>query len=505
MNRSLPPLLSCLLSFIAGAVIHLGFAPYNLWLPALAGLSIFATLISLAESGKMAFKNAFCFGAGLFGAGVNWVYVSIHIYGEVPAVLAFIFTAGFALFLALVFALPWLVLHKVAATKKLKLLCFPAFWFFSEWLRGWLLTGFPWLYLGYAHVEGPLSGWIPLIGVLGTGALLTVAASLLVYVIDKRSLNSGIAVLTGLIVIFGVGVLSAKTEWTSSRDVQIPITLVQPDIPLRDKWNPAKTKGILEALESNSQNAWQPGLLIWPEAAIPYTGPSAEPYIDFLDELSGQSDTAMITGLLTYDYEQNRYLNSIVGLGSADNIYHKQRLVPFGEYVPLENWLRGTMKFFDLPMSVISAGPAYQSPLQFNYQGQTFGLAPAICYEIAYTDLVRSLAKEADMLVTLSNDAWFGASIGPWQHMQIAQARALENQKPLARVTNNGITGLVNHHGAIVKVLPQFTRASLSSIIEPRSGTTPYTRYGNWLIILLIIGILAISIIYSGKVKRRED
>jgi len=501
MNKAL----QYLLVLIAGSLVHLSFAPYNVWLPALAGLALFATFISLSNSTKETFKLAFIFGAGLFGAGVNWVYVSIHIYGEVPVFLALVFTVGFVLFLALLFALPWLAFPKIACSRLLRLTCFPFMWFFSEWLRGWLLTGFPWLYLGYGQIEAPLSGLIPIIGVLGTGTIMAITVSLFVYCADKRTLKSATVTTFGIVLIWGLGFGLKDLEWTQSRDIQIPITLVQPDIPLRDKWNPDKTNEILEILETNSQPAWQSGLLIWPEAAIPYTGPSATPYIEFIDERSNQSDTAMIAGLLTYDVEQDRYLNSIVGLGKADNVYHKQRLVPFGEYVPLEDWLRGTMKFFDLPMSVISRGPANQLPLKFDYLDQTFNLAPAICYEIAYTGLVRSLSKNADMLVTLSNDAWFGASIGPWQHMQIAQARALENQKPLARVTNNGVTGLVNHQGKIVEALPQFKQASLNSTITPRTGTTPYTRLGNWPLLFLAITIASISFAYSRQYRNNED
>ena len=496
--------LQYLLALVAGGLIYLSLAPYNLWLPALAGLSVFAALTALSDSKKQTFRLALLFGAGLFGAGVNWVYISIHIYGEVPAILAFIFTGGFALFLALVFALPWPLLPVIASSRLLRLIAIPAFWFFSEWIRGWLLTGFPWLYLGYGQVEGPLSGLIPVIGVLGTGAMMAITASLLVYLADKHRVQSGLVTVLGLAVIWALGTGLKRVEWTDSREIQIPVTLVQPDIPLRDKWNPAKAHKIVEILENHSQDAWQPGLLVWPEAAIPYAESSASSYLEFLDKYASQTDTAMVTGLLTYDFEQNRYLNSIITLGNTDSMYHKQRLVPFGEYVPLEDWLRGTMKFFDLPMSVISRGPSNQKPLQFSYQGQTFYLAPAICYEIAYSGLVRSLTKDADMLVTLSNDAWFGTSIGPWQHMQIAQARALENQKPLLRVTNNGVTAVVNHQGKIMEALPQFTRTKLSSRITPRSGATPYAQLGNGPMLLSALVVIMFATTFSHKPRQKH-
>ncbi|MFX4227923.1 MAG: apolipoprotein N-acyltransferase [Porticoccaceae bacterium] len=169
--------------------------------------------------------------------------------------------------------------------------------------------------------------------------------------------------------------------------------------------------------------------------------------------------------------------------------------------MPLENFLRGTMYFFDLPMSVIRPGPAHQEPLAFDYLGQNYLLAPALCYEIAYAWLVREMAAESNMLITLSNDAWFGTSIGPSQHMQIAQARALENQKPLLRVTNNGITALVDHQGLILERAPQFKSTAISTAIEPRTGGTPYTRHGS-LFATFLAGLMLLYAIFRSLRNR---
>lgn len=490
------------IALLAGVSIHFGFSPYDIWLVGLAGLLLFCAIISSARSPVRAFTLAFVFATGLFGAGVSWVYVSIHTYGEVPAVLAFIFTAGFVLLLALLFALPWLLFPLLGNTRSLRLFCFPLFWLLSEWLRSWLLTGFPWLNMGYSHVNGPLGGWIPVFGVLGTGFLLAISSAAIVFALTWRSAK--VIGLTGvvLLAIFIPGVMLSSVDWTEDMASSVPVTMVQPDIPLRDKWNPVKADEILLKLEDLSDGAWQPGLLVWPEAAVPFVGDAADPYVEFLDSLGSQSGAAVITGLLTYDKDRDTYLNSIVGLGQADNIYHKQRLVPFGEYVPLENWLRGTMHFFDLPMSIIRPGPDKQAPLTFDYQGQSYLMAPAICYEIAYDWLVREMATNSNMLVTLSNDAWFGTSIGPWQHMQIAQARALENQKPLLRVTNNGITALVDHRGVIKERLPQFQGSSLKSTIEPRTGQTPFTQHGH-MFTLSLAGLMLLFALYRCLQNRR--
>ena len=466
-----------LLAATAGGLMHLGLAPYHLRLAAFAAILLYAALLAGCARPAQAFKLALAFGTGLFGAGVSWIYVSIHIHGAVPGPLAMLFTGGFVLVLSLLFALPWTLLPLLAQTRNRRLLAFPAFWYLGEWLRGWLFTGFPWAYAGYTQIEGPLRGWLPVIGALGTGALLAGIAALLVYATTVRSgATIGRVLATGL----GIGILSlylAERDWTEPMEPAIPATLVQPDIPLRDKWDPARAAQIIAVLEANSR--WQPGLLIWPEAAIPYVGGAqASSYLAQLQTRAVESDTAMFTGVLSR--ERGQYLNSLIGLGTAQRVYHKRRLVPFGEYVPLESWLRGSMHFFDLPMSVIVRGPPGQAPLPFRYRGQQYQIAPAICYEIAYTRLVRQLAADAQILLTISNDAWFGTSIGPWQHMQIAQARAAENRKPVLRVTNNGISGLIGPQGKIRATLPQFTRTQMQVTVTPQQGQTPYTRLGNW-------------------------
>ena len=502
-NRQTPDWLRYCLVFTAGLSIHLSFAPYNLWLATFTSICLYCALYSIAETVKKQGILSFVFGTGLFGGGVNWLFVSIHTYGEVPWLLAVIFTTGFVVFLAALFALPWLLVPKLTSSATTRLIVFPAFWFFGEWIRGWLLTGFPWLYLGYGQIESPFGGFIPLIGVLGAGFILTSLAALLVFALTERSRTSALISLTVTSFVLSAGIGLAKVDWTSSSQQSIPITLVQPDIPLRDKWDPSKAQTAINTLENLSNNSWHQGLLIWPEAALPFAGDSATSYVNYLDQLATSSDTTMITGLLTYENELGKYLNTVITLGESDDAYNKQRLVPFGEYVPLEDWLRGTMKFFNLPMSIISRGQPDQTPLHFNYDGHEYALGPAICYEIAYASLVRKMGRESNLLLTLSNDAWFGTSIGPWQHMQIAQARALENQKPLARATNNGVTAIVDYRGRIQDQIPQFMQGNLKSEIQPRIGMTPYTRFGELPIHVIGLILLAISALIINKEKTK--
>lgn len=492
-----------LLALIAGATVFLGFSPYGLWYIALLSLLIFAALWRRNSSTKKGFALALAFNFGMFGTGVHWIYFSIHSYGQVPAPLAVSFTAGFAFFMALMSSLPWLLSGVFRNASRM--VAFPAIWLLGEWVRGWMLTGFPWLYLGQAHLDTPLAGWISVVGVLGTGFILATTAALLICMFTQRRPLLLIAQAAALIMLWGGGSVLNRVEWTQPLQTPLSATLVQPNIALEDKWNRSKSQGIMDTLINQSEPHWGDSLIIWPEAAIPYIGDDAQHHLDQIDIKARATNSAFISGYLTYNEQKERFFNTIGGAGHAEGEYLKQRLVPFGEYVPLESWIRGLMHFFDLPTSIISAGEANQPPLTVRQNGQTYVAAPAICYEIAYPLLVSSLAKQANFIVTLSNDAWFGESIGPLQHIEIAQGRALENRKPVFRVTNNGITGSINHRGNIVDVLPQFQAGTLQTEIFAMSGTTPFSLYGNWPILLITLGALIAAYLWRQEAGRQEN
>jgi apolipoprotein N-acyltransferase len=182
-------------------------------------------------------------------------------------------------------------------------------------------------------------------------------------------------------------------------------------------------------------------------------------------------------------------------MGAGTGVYHKQRLVPFGEYVPLEAQLRGLIQFFDLPMSSFSPGPSGQKPLAAG----AYRVAPFICYEIVYGDLVGRSARDAELLITISNDSWFGDSIGPWQHLQIAQMRGRENGRYVLRATNNGISAIIDHQGRILQRTEQFVATTLTGEAEPMLGVTPFGSFGNTPIIAgCFLGLLLMGLMYLG-------
>lgn len=488
-------------ALFAGAVTPLALAPFDLWPIGILCVVIFIITLH-GENTKQALLSAACFGTGLFGTGASWVYVSIHDYGYAPVPLAALLTLLFVTGLGLVFALPFYAYRRWFTHSLYSLtLVFPAFWVLGEWLRSWLLTGFPWLYLGYGYLDSSLAGWFPVVGVFGVSfiAVLT-AASLAAWILYRDWIPFACSVM-----LFVAGHTLGKTHWTQlDYDRPITVGIVQPDFALEDKWNPAKRDLIRSTLQGMSESLWRHQVILWPEAALSELYHDARDFLEPLTRRGKHTGTTLITGIPYLDsaastrHGRSVYYNSITALGNGEGLYHKVRLVPFGEYVPLETWLRGVIRFFDLPMSNFSRGEEEQEALRVG----AFRVAAFICYEVVYPDLVARNARRTDWLVTISNDSWFGASLGPRQHLQMARARALETGRFMLRGTNNGVSAIIDPAGRLQNASRQFTPEIIEGTIFPASGSTPYMRFGNRLILMLLGCLLLILYCTQGVARR---
>jgi len=489
--KPLPGWLAAMLSVWAGCLIPLSLAPFNLWLLGLLGITGLALLLQ-GQSAARAWWRALLFGLGLYGLGTSWIYVSIHDYGNASAPLAALLTGLFTAFMALLFSLPFYLYGRWFSHRPLNLLlAFPALWLLGEWLRTWLLTGFPWLYPGYGHLDTWLAGWAPVVGVLGLSLILGLTAGLVAYWLWHGRQGTRASRMSLLLLLFWpLGLALKPLDWSQPQGDPVSLGMVQPNIPQALKWDPNFVEPTLARLEKLSEDLWDKDLIIWPEAAIPQVYHQMQPFIEELEAQARTRQTALISGIIYDHLSAERgwvYHNSLVGLGEAQGLYHKQRLVPFGEYVPLEAWLRGLIDFFDLPTSVITSGPARQPGLQLG----ELNIAPFICYEIVYPDQVARNARNSQLLLTVSNDAWFADSIGPLQHLQMAQMRALETGRELGRSTNNGVSALIDHKGGIKARGEQFVEETLSGELQPRTGLTPFMRWGTWPLLVLALGVLA--------------
>lgn len=483
---------------LAGGLLPLAFSPLNYYPLAFIGLFILLTEW-LHVKAKRAFVMGWLFGLGFFGVGISWVFVSIHRYGNTNAPLAVLITLLFIAFLALFPAIQGLII-KYLYTERPKtclLIAFPTSWVLMEYFRGWIFTGFPWLYLGYSQFNTPLAGFAPIIGVNGISFLVVFSVGLTKLILNIHFLSKAKTIITKiiallvLVIVWTLGDSLKNIPWTTKGEESLTVSLIQGNLAPDDKFlleDPIQTvtevylKPTLEHLNSK--------FIIWPENSIPLPLPFSENFIAKINQLAEKNGTALLLGLpVEISKSPYQYYNSILALGTAHGIYHKKLLVPFGEYLPFTQLLRGLINFFDIPMSSFRTGPLQQQSLSI----PNSKLLPQICYEIAYPEQVRLalLEQQSDAIVTISEDGWFGHSWGPWQHLDIARMRALENGRYVIRSTTSGISAIIDEKGQILKQSPQFKPYVLSGEFVNFAGLTPWTKYGQ-LPVIVFCGLLLV-------------
>ncbi|MND90544.1 Apolipoprotein N-acyltransferase [compost metagenome] len=486
----------------AGAITTLALAPFDIWPLALLAAGLF--YLGLRElSPRQALGRGWCFGFGLYAAGTSWIYVSINTYGGATPLLATGLLLAFFAAIAWFFALPawlwarWLRRNEAPLADAL---CFAALWVGQEAFRGWFLTGFPWLYSGYSQLDGPLSGLAPLGGMWLISFCLALCAALLCNLHRLRARKSFLAVAIVLLLApWAIGLALKNHAWTSPAGKPLTVAALQGNVEQELKWNPEHINAQLALYRDMSFSSKPVDLLVWPETAVPILKEQAQGYLDMMGNFAAERNSALITGLPVREvvHEQRRYYNGITVTGEGDGTYLKQKLVPFGEYVPLQDMLRGLIAFFDLPMSDFARGPADQPLLQ----AKGYQIAPYICYEVVYPEFAASLAARSDILLTISNDTWFGTSIGPLQHLQMAQMRALEAGRWMIRATNNGVTGLIDPFGRITAQIPQFERGILYGEVVPMQQLTPYLQWRSWPLVILCALLLGWALLASRIAK----
>ncbi|MDH3370266.1 MAG: apolipoprotein N-acyltransferase [Gammaproteobacteria bacterium] len=485
----LKPAVADAVAFIAGLLLPLAFSPFDLFPLAILCPALLFLVWEAASPGRAAFRG-FLFGLGMFGVGVSWVYVSLHYYGNMPAPLAglavFLFVAGLSIYPALVGWLQAKFLPNPGAWHFI--LAIPALWVLAEWTRGWFLTGFPWLHLGYSQVATPLAGYAAWLGVYGISFLCAVSAGLLAEGMRtpakffRRSFPL-------LLLIWLTGWIAGLIEWTQPVNQPLRVALVQGNISLDSKWQPGSRRVILDRYWSLSEQAPPSDLIVWPESAIPAYLDEID--TDYLEKLRGFSQTTKVDfliGVMERESDKRHYYNAVISLGLLPGIYRKQHLVPFGEYPPLDPLFRWLMRNLQIPMSDFSAG-APDQPL-LTAAGQSIGVS--VCYEDAFGEEVIRTLPQASLLVNVSEDAWFGDSLASRQRLQMARMRALETGRPMLRAANTGPSAVIGHRGEILAISTQFQVQVLTAKVQPMQGATPYVIYGNWLAVILV-ALIAVS------------
>lgn len=494
---------SYFIAFFLGALLPFAFAPYEIFPLAIiapAGL----LLLWLNASPRRAFRLGFLFGLGLFGVGVYWVYISIHVFSDMSNFLAAFITAGFICILALCPAVVGYILNRYFPTQNTtKITCaFPAIWVVSEWVRSWLFTGFPWLFLGYSQTGTPLSGYAPLFSVYGVSLAVLLSSAFLVNAIlalKQKNYKSGYQNLFALVMIWMVASLFSLIPWTKTQGRPIDVSLVQGNIPQSIKWSPEHLQLSLDTYENLTSPLWaKDKLIIWPEAAIPMTLQNAENYINALDQKARENNSHLLLGIPIEDINGKGFYNAIVSLGQDKVVYLKRRLVPFGEYTPFAKFLSKLFNYLNIPTADILPGNIQQKPLII---GQT-KILPTICYEIAFPEMLKTQDKTIGLILTVTNDAWFGKSSAQAQHLQMAKMRAIEFGRPVLFVSNDGITAIINANGQIKAAAPAYQAFVLNGQVQPTYGLTPWMRNGMDPILFILICLLAAAIRHRKAANR---
>ena len=486
-------------AFAAGVLLPLAFSPFDLFPLAVLSPALLFVLWPDASPGRAAFRG-FLYGAGMFGLGVSWVYVSMHHYGNMPAPLAglavLLFVAGLALYPALCGW--WQARFFSARGAWHAMVLLPSLWVLFEWIRGWFFTGFPWLNLGYSQVSSPLAGYAPWLGVYGVSFFCALSAGLLAWGAraPEKFLKLGLPLFT---VIWIGGWLAGKIEWVQPAGNPLQVTLIQGNVPLDSKWRPESRATIMNRYAALSAGAPKSDLIIWPESAVPaYLDEIDSGYLEGLRRISQAARVDFLLGVVERDKDKHHYYNSVVSISPQPGIYRKQHLVPFGEYPPLEPLFSRLMRNLQIPMSDFSSGSPNQPPLFA--AGQKIGVS--VCYEDAFGEEVIRTLPSATLLVNVSEDAWFGDSLAPHQRIQMARMRALETGRPLLRAANTGPSVAIDHHGDVMARSPQFQIHALTVSVQPMQGATPYVRLGNWPIVLWVI-LMAAAAAMGARAQKR--
>ena len=461
------------IALLCGLVFSFGFAPFDLWLLSILSLVLLVTLLN--DSNRDVFLIGYFFGFGMWITGISWLYVSIHyhgnvnIYGSILIILLFI--AILALYSGLLFLLN--NYFRKHSPKNLFFLTLPASWVIIELLRSYLFTGFPWLISGTMLANTVIDGFTPIIGAQGNTFFLILIATLVFQTFYKaKEKSSALFPLIVLLLIIPSSFFFKSIEWTSEEN-EIQVSVYQPNLTLEDKWSQfgvIKSEGMIERAIDNANHG---ELIVFPETALILAEKDNQSFLDRIRYKSFNKDITLISGIIERE-DNSTIRNRLQAFGSINTFYDKVKLVPFGEFIPFEGYLGDFLDIIGLNLTNTIPGEAIK-PINTG----KLRISPSICYEIAFDELIRKTAKDSNVLLTISNDTWFGESIGPIQHLEIAQNRALEHKKPLIRSTNSGISAIISKDGEIIEKQDYFEEKLLKIKLMLYSGNTFYSNYGN--------------------------
>ena len=485
LEKNLP--LSLILSFLFGGLSVFSFAPFNF--PVVIFISFTALLVIIKINNRPNY-HALIFGLGFFLSGVYWLVICLNQYGQMHFFLATLFTFILCIFLSLFF-------YPITFYKKYyeSLFFVPVIFTLFEWFRGIIFTGFPWLSLGYSQIpNGPLAGYISIVGIYGITFLILLSITITLRIFKTIYSRESIWLGLFLVLIWGSGELLKNVSWVNKINSPLKVSLIQGNISQDKKWD---SKFLNESLIKYMKliKSSSASLIVLPETSIPlmlHQIPNS--YLNEIRSHAIKNDGDVILGVI--EKENEEFYNSAISIGTAPmQRYRKFHLVPFGEFIPFNKIIGYIYKnWLDIPFSDLSRGLEIQPPIVLS--GQRLGLN--ICYEDVFGYEINKSLPEATLLVNISNDAWYGKSIAASQHLQISQARAMETQRMMLRATNTGVTAIIDINGSLISSLPQHEVGILDGIVQGYKGSTPFSMYGNYPLIILCL----LSLLFTVRSKK---
>jgi apolipoprotein N-acyltransferase len=486
-----PSPLALVLAVLAGAASLLSFEPFGWWPLQFLSLAWLFYQVGMGSSVRRATLLGWAFGFGWSVAGMHWLYIALNRFGGLPAILAAIAIALLGLYMGLFGAFAagvaaWLRKRWSLPVASFVLVALPVTWGVSEWMRGWVFTGFPWAASGYAHNSAPLGGFAPLIGVYGIGVLAAVCAGCIVMLTQRARLPA----LGLLAALMAAGLGLHTIDWTHPAGHPISVRLTQGDIAQDEKFANEHLASIL-ARYRDMIIAAPADLVATPETAIPVFPHQLPPgYLQQLKDFASSSGSYLMFGIPLAD-SATQYANSVGGFNPQGQFYRydKHHLVPFGEFIPTGfRWFTDLMQ---IPLGDFTRGGAVQAP--FAVKDQL--VLPNVCYEDAFGEEIakqlRDASRPATLLLNVSNLAWYGQSVAIPQHLQISRMRSLETGRPMLRSTNNGATAIIDAKGRVAQAIPPYSQGTLAATVQGMAGFTPYIRFGNYL--FLVLSALALT------------
>lgn len=488
------------LALIAGVLLALAFAPFDWAYLAFVALALLFVIWEAVSPVRAALRG-FLFGLGLFGFGVSWVFVSVRYYGGADLFSSISITLLFVSVWALFPALTGYLAVKIRSYRRrgmCDVLILPCLWQLVDYFRGvWFLNGFPWLQVAYSQLATPIAGYIPVLGSYGAGFIVVLIVNLALRC-GRGKRHTGFA-LSAICLLTLCGQMLKQVAWTHPIGPEITVSLLQGNISQEQKWAPENRDRTLRQYLAMTDRHWRSDIVVWPETSIPaYYSEVKDAVLQPLEQNAIEHNSSVVVSLPMTGQTADIKYNTLLVLGKTPSIYHKNHLLPFGEYLPLQPLSGKILDFLNMRLGQFTPGGDWQSlPVAAGYP-----FAASICYEDAISRELLGKLPQAAFLINVTNDAWFGRSIEPFQHLQIARMRALESGRYLLRATNTGVTAIVSPRGAIIADAPIYRTATVNGAILPMGGNTPYAETGDEPLVLFFM--LTVLFCIAGRYTKTK-